>query len=313
MIGTDLVEFSYLDGDVVLLQGDAVHAANQDQIDYAQAFLAIEDDPVEPGDDCPEDLDFDGLVTVGDILLLLGEFGCVVDCGAADLSDDGLVGVSDVLIMLNAFGNPCPDAPMVPTVMADSTYAVVVDTAIVYAQGLSHETLNSDASVTMPLLLDAYVPQGAGDNRPVMVVIHGGGFTGGSRNGWRPVSQAQYFACRGWVAFSIDYRVLSDIGTVPQEWPDSIFSAGSDTVGFGQLAQGIAIYPAHRDAKAALRWVAAHAEDYGNQHGLLDCGWRVRRGHHVCRGQRDGTGRLHRRTDFGAGSNAGHHPLGRGL
>ena len=28
------------------------------------------------------------------------------------------------------------------------------------------------------------------------------------------------------------------------------------------MAQSIAIYPAHRDAKAALRWVAAHAEDY---------------------------------------------------
>ena len=34
------MEFSHLDGDVVLLQGDTVHAANQDQVDYAQAFLA---------------------------------------------------------------------------------------------------------------------------------------------------------------------------------------------------------------------------------------------------------------------------------
>ena len=258
--GTDLVEFSYLNGDVVLLQGNAVHAANQDQIDYAQAFLAIEDDPVVPEGDCPEDLDFDGLVTVADILLLLGEFGCVVDCGAADLSDDGLVGVSDVLIMLNAFGTPCPDAPMVPIVMADSTYAVLVDTAIVYAQGLSHETLNSDASTTMPLLLDAYVPQGAGANRPVMVVIHGGGFTGGSRSGWRQVEQAEHFASRGWVVFSIDYRVLGDFGTVPQQWVDSVMSTDAEP---SSMAQAIAMYPAHRDAKAALRWVAAHAEDYG--------------------------------------------------
>ena len=270
--GTDLVEFSYLDGDVVLLQGDAVHAANQDQVDYAQAFLALDDDPVVPEDDCPEDLDGDDLVSVGDVLLLLGQFGCVVDCGPSDINGDGLVGVTDVLAMLNVFGTPCADGPVVPTVMADSTYAIVVDTAIVYAQGLSHETLNSNASTTMPLLLDAYVPQGAGDNRPVMVVIHGGGFTGGSRSGWRPVSQAQYFASRGWVTFSIDYRVLSDIGTVPQEWADSIFSAGSDTVGLGQLAQGLAMYPAHRDAKAALRWVAAHAEDYSINMDYLTVG-----------------------------------------
>ena len=270
--GTDLVEFSYLDGNVVLLQGDAVHAANEDQINYAQAFLAIEDDPVVPSGECPEDLDGDGLVSVGDVLMLLGQFGCVVDCGPSDITGDGLVGVSDVLAMLIEFGAPCLNGLPVPTVMADSTYAVVVDTAIVYAQGLSHETLNSDASVTMPLLLDAYVPQGAGDNRPAIVVIHGGGFTGGSRSGWRPVSQAQYFASRGWVAFSIDYRLLSDIGTVPQEWPDSLFSAGSDSVGFAQLAQGIAMYPAHRDAKAALRWVAGHAEDYGINMDYLTVG-----------------------------------------
>ena len=30
--------------------------------------------------ECPEDLDNDGLVNVNDILLLLGEFGCAVNC-----------------------------------------------------------------------------------------------------------------------------------------------------------------------------------------------------------------------------------------
>lgn len=267
--GTDLVEFSYLGGDVVLLQGNAVHAANQDQIDYADAFLAFEAGPVEPQEDCPADLDLDGIVSVGDVLLLLGQFGCVVECGAADISGDGLVGVNDVLQMLNVFGTPCPDAPAVPVVTADSTYAVAVDTGIVYAQGLSHETLNSDVSTVMPLLLDAYVPQGAGDNRPVMVIIHGGGFTGGSRSGWRQVEQAEYFASRGWVAFSIDYRVLGDIGTVPQEWADSVMSSDAEPF---PMAQALAMYPAHRDAKAALRWVAAHAEDYGINMDYLTVG-----------------------------------------
>ena len=262
--GTGLTAFSYLEGNVVLVRGNAGHGTSPSQTSVAAEFLSIEDvpPPAPSDDDCPEDLDLDGMIGVSDILILLGEFGCAVECGATDIDANGLVGVSDVLAMLNVFGMPCSDGPPVPTVMADSTYAIVVDTAIVYAQGLSHETLNSDTSTTMPLLLDAYVPQGAGDNRPAIVVIHGGGFTGGSRSGWRPVSQAEYFASRGWVAFSIDYRLLSDIGTVPQEWADSVFSAGADSVALGQLAQGIAIYPAHRDAKAALRWVAAHAEDY---------------------------------------------------
>lgn len=256
MGGTDLVDFTYLDGDIRLIRGMAQHGIDDQQKQVVSAFLSQGAPPVT----CPEDLNGDGLVSVPDVLLLLGEFGCVVDCGPTDVNGDGLVGVSDVLAMLNVFGTDCPDTPGVPTVMADSTFAIVVDTAIVYAQGLSHETLNSAASTTMPLLLDAYVPQGAGDNRPAIVIIHGGGFTGGSRSGWRQVQLAEYFASRGWVAFSIDYRVLGDKGTVPQQWVDSVMSMDAEP---GVMAQGLAMYPAHRDAKAALRWIAAHAGDYG--------------------------------------------------
>ena len=256
-LGNDLTAFEYLEGQVIHLRGASGHGASEAQLAFAAEFLALDAPPVLP--DCPEDLDFDGVVSVGDVLILLGEFGCALECGPPDINSDGLVGVSDVLAMLNVFGTPCPGVVGVPVVTADSTYGITVDTAIVYAQGLSHETLNSAASTTMPLLLDAYVPQGAGENRPAIVVIHGGGFTGGSRSGGRPVALAEYFASRGWVAFSIDYRVLGDIGTVPQQWVDSVMSLDIEP---GPLAQSIAIYPAHRDAKAALRWVAAHAEDY---------------------------------------------------
>ena len=256
-LGNDLTAFEYLEGQVIHLRGASGHGASEAQLAFAAEFLALDAPPVLS--DCPEDLDFDGVVSVGDVLILLGEFGCALECGPPDINSDGLVGVSDVLAMLNVFGTPCPGVVGVPVVTADSTYGITVDTAIVYAQGLSHETLNSAASTTMPLLLDAYVPQGAGENRPAIVVIHGGGFTGGSRSGWRPVALAEYFASRGWVAFSIDYRVLGDIGTVPQQWVDSVMGLDIEP---GPLAQSIAIYPAHRDAKAALRWVAAHAEDY---------------------------------------------------
>ena len=267
--GTSLTEFSYLDGNVVLLQGNAGHAADTDQVDYAQAFLVLDDDPDEPVDACPEDLDLDGLVSVGDVLLLLGQFGCVVDCGPADLTGDGLVGVGDVLAMLNVFGTACPDSPGMPMVTADSTYAVVVDTAIVYAEGLSHEALNSDISSTIPLLLDAYVPLGAGDIRPALMMIHGGGFVGGGRQQASIVAIAEHFASRGWVAFSIDYRVAGDQVTVPQQWADTVFALGLDPV---STIKALAIYPAHRDAKAALRWVAAHAEDYGINMDFLTVG-----------------------------------------
>ena len=64
--------------------------------------------PLDPEEEsqCPEDLDNDGLVNVNDILLLLGEFGCAVDC-TFDLNGVAGVDVADFLILLGAFGLPC--------------------------------------------------------------------------------------------------------------------------------------------------------------------------------------------------------------
>ena len=60
-----------------------------------------------PGDQpCPADLTGDGAVGVGDVLLVLGEFGCQTNC-SADLDDNGTVGVNDVLAVLSAFGEVC--------------------------------------------------------------------------------------------------------------------------------------------------------------------------------------------------------------
>ena len=55
---------------------------------------------------CPQDLNNDGAVTVADVLLILGEFGCESNCGA-DVDGDGAVSVSDVLNVLSVFGQPC--------------------------------------------------------------------------------------------------------------------------------------------------------------------------------------------------------------
>jgi hypothetical protein len=58
------------------------------------------------GDDCPADLTGDGAVGVGDVLMVLGEFGCATNC-TADLDANGTVGVNDVLAVLSAFGAIC--------------------------------------------------------------------------------------------------------------------------------------------------------------------------------------------------------------
>jgi len=64
--------------------------------------------PLAPDEEsqCPEDLDNDGFVNVNDILLLLGEFGCVEGC-TLDVNGIPGVDVADFLIVLGAFGLPC--------------------------------------------------------------------------------------------------------------------------------------------------------------------------------------------------------------
>ncbi|MBT4530376.1 MAG: hypothetical protein HOC27_04155 [Phycisphaerae bacterium] len=54
--------------------------------------------------DCPEDVDGDGTVAVGDILALIAAWGS--NDAAADVNNDGLVDVSDLLALVGAWG-PC--------------------------------------------------------------------------------------------------------------------------------------------------------------------------------------------------------------
>ena len=59
-----------------------------------------------PSVGCPGDFNFDGGVTVADILELLSEFECAQSC-ASDLNGDGVVTVADLLGLLGLFGTPC--------------------------------------------------------------------------------------------------------------------------------------------------------------------------------------------------------------
>jgi acetyl esterase/lipase len=144
-----------------------------------------------------------------------------------------------------------------PAVHSDQTYDVLVKEDIVYAEALSHESINSTHATVMPLKLDVYVPDNTIPNRPAFVFIHGGGFAGGTKQQERIIEWANYYTSRGWVFFSIDYRLKKDKGTVPQEWLDYAVQIPKN-----KAAQFLAIYPAHRDAKAAIRWVVANADTY---------------------------------------------------
>jgi para-nitrobenzyl esterase len=97
------------------------------------------------------------------------------------------------------------------------------------------------------LELDLYQP--AGDTiakRPAVVYVHGGGFTKGDKSGGR--GMATFFAQLGYVAVSINYRLLS---------PDGCGGNPNPT----PLCQTAALAAQH-DAQAAVRWLRAHASTY---------------------------------------------------
>ena len=88
------------------------------------------------------------------------------------------------------------------------------------------------------LQLHFYLPPGFNpetDKRPAILFFFGGGWKSGSFKQFVP--QAQYFASRGLVCASADYRISS----VHQTTPDRCVA----------------------DAKSAMRWLRAHAAEWG--------------------------------------------------
>ena len=91
------------------------------------------------------------------------------------------------------------------------SYDVLAYEDIVYASGLAHTDSSTEASA-VPLKLDVYCPDSNSTNRPVLMFIHGGGFTGGIKHKPEIVEMGKYYASRGWVYVSIDYRTTEELG-----------------------------------------------------------------------------------------------------
>lgn len=84
-----------------------------------------------------------------------------------------------------------------------------------------------------PLHLDMMRPKTSGETlHPVVVYIHGGGWRGGSH---KQMGMNQHFALNGFIAVSVEYRLSSE-----QHFPAQL-----------------------EDCKAAIRWIRAHADQYG--------------------------------------------------
>ena len=167
------------------------------------------------------DLSFDFLVAQQELILDCGNqnesidqdgdgFSSNEDCNdtdstinpnATDIPDNGIDENCDGM---DETDNDPPSPPNdfgQPSVTCESTFGVLVEEDITYAEGLAY-TGNSSSTTAIPLKLDLYLPENASDNRPVVLFIHGGGFTGGIKHKPEIVEMANYYASRGW-AFAL--------------------------------------------------------------------------------------------------------------
>jgi acetyl esterase/lipase len=125
-------------------------------------------------------------------------------------------------------------------------YRDPVFTDVTVTKDVHYWTANNLAGEPVDLQLDVYAPTGdTVTNRPAVIWVHGGSFCCGDRTSAEIVDEANTFAKKGYVNFSIDYRL-------EQPGCSRSFSNCAD-----------AIREATQDGQTAVRWLRANAATYG--------------------------------------------------
>jgi acetyl esterase/lipase len=115
-----------------------------------------------------------------------------------------------------------------------------------------------------PLLMDMLEPTNIeAENRPAILLIHGGSFESGSRKDEELVYFADKLASAGYVCFLSDYRVKGD---GPPPAPDDFRVVNVVDIRIGLED---AVHAAFVDAKTALRFIRANAIDLGVDPGRI--------------------------------------------
>jgi len=113
---------------------------------------------------------------------------------------------------------------------------------------------------SVDLYLELFEPTGANvpENRPAVLLIHGGGFTTGSRFAFQLIEACTQLARRGYSCVSIDYRLAGD---------DPIIAPDFTPIEYIGMISGLA-YPtalaaAVEDGWAAYEWIQTNAQSLG--------------------------------------------------
>jgi acetyl esterase/lipase len=126
-------------------------------------------------------------------------------------------------------------------------YRDAVFSSIGVTRDLTYGSAPDNDGNPVALKLDLYQPTGdTVARRPAVVYVHGGGFSHGGKSGG--AAFATYLVQRGYVAVSIDYRLLAPLGCGGHRDPSPECEA--------------AAMAAQHDAQAAVRWLRANASTY---------------------------------------------------
>ena len=121
---------------------------------------------------------------------------------------------------------------------------------IAYGKGWVADDAKGEGFDLKTLRLDVLTPNDRpAPDKPAVLMIHGGGFDGGSRTHEELVALADRLASAGYVCFLSDYRLTGDQPPAPPEWD--------------VIALGAAIHASFVDAKTALRFIRANHARYG--------------------------------------------------
>ena len=139
------------------------------------------------------------------------------------------------------------------TLYVDEQFGFSLTSGVVFASKPAGSPVSN-----MDLALELYEPGGVSvpENRPAVILIHGGGFVSGNRFNSRLIEMCERMARRGYSCVSIDYRLQGDAPVV-----DASFQAIADlfsVLGPGD-PRGPAVAAAAEDGWAAYEWLVNNA------------------------------------------------------
>ncbi|MGV3502957.1 MAG: alpha/beta hydrolase [Adhaeribacter sp.] len=116
------------------------------------------------------------------------------------------------------------------------------------------------ADTSSDRLLDVYRPAGVSGTLPVILFIHGGGFSGGDKNGTAAVCNS--LSAMGYAVVSINYRLELKRKKVSGASASANMAKGLPEKGEFHPALQQAVSTASEDAQLALNWIKENAAAY---------------------------------------------------